>query len=111
MIITDLTLLLIYIGKIIKQYVIINCLTETKEESPEHSCNWIISINAALLLFVIVIGTVCFAKYGKLKTVPCVRHVAEIDNQLIQHIKWCATNDTGQGESHEMMYPLKSGND
>ena len=88
-----------------------NRCTKTKEESPEQSCNWIISINAALLLFVIVIGTLCFAKYGKLKTVPCVRHVAEIDNQLIQRIKWCATIDTGQGESHEMMSPLKSGND
>ena len=89
-----------------------NRCTKSKEESPEHSCNWIISINAGLLLFVIiVIGTVCFAKYGKLKTVLCVRHVAEIDNQLIQHVKWCDTNDTGQGKSHEMMSPLKSYND
>ena len=103
-----------------KKYVIIYCLTETKEESPEYSVTLIIAISEGVLLFVIiVIGMICCVKYGKLRKVPCCsvswgrekrtleRHDAEIGNLLIQQGQGGATNDTGKEESHEMISPSK----
>lgn len=113
-----MTLLLLFIGRIIKINVIIHCISETKEELPEYGESLIISISAGVLLFaILVIGMSCLAKYGKLKNVLCcsirwkgeertwVRHVAEIVNQLIQQSQAGVTNDAGPDESHEMMSP------
>ena len=68
---TDLALLLIFIGIIIKKnYVIIYCLTDTKEESPENiSYLNILIINVVLLFGILLLGIVCFARYGRLKQV------------------------------------------
>ena len=76
----------------------------------------IISISIGVLLFVIiVIGLGGLAKYGKLRNVlRCsvdlrgedmipARNVADIVRQLIQQDQPGAANDTGQGESHEML--------
>ena len=103
-----------------KKYVIIYCLTETKEESPENSESLIISISAGVLLFaILVIGMSCLAKYGKLKNVLCcsvswrgqertlVRHVAEIFSRLVIQHKGDSTHDAGQEESHGMISPSK----
>ena len=82
------------------------CLTETKEESPEHNDSMIISVSVGVPFFaILVIGMCCLAKYGKLKKVLCcsvswrgeerilVRLVAEIVNQLIQQCQGGATNE------------------
>ena len=119
MTLTDLIFLLIFIGRIIiKKYVIIYCLTERKEESPEDRDSLIISISAGVLLFVILAtGMGCLAKYGKLKNVLCcsvswrgeertlVRHVAEIFSRLIIQDKGGCKHNAGQEVNHEFMSP------
>ena len=121
MTLTDLIFLLIFIGIIIIiNYVIIYCLTETKEELPEHIESLVISISAGVLLFVILVTAMgCLAKYGKLKNVLCcsvswrgkertlVRHVAEIFSRLVIQNKGDSTDDAGQWESHAMISPSK----
>ena len=103
---TDLALLLIFIGIIIiKNYVIIYCLTEKKEESPEDIGYLIMSIITVELLFVIlVLGIVCFARYGQLKNVRLFP--GEYQRTLERH-------DAGQEENHEMisLSPRDSDND
>ena len=48
----------------------IYCLAETREESPEHSIIFIISISEGVLLFAIfAIGMIYLGKHGKLKKI------------------------------------------
>ena len=48
----------------------IYCLAETREESPEHSVSFIISISEGVLLFaIVVIGMIYLGKYGKLNKI------------------------------------------
>ena len=62
----------------------IYCLAETREESPEHSVSFIISISEGVLLFaILVIGIICLAKYGKLKKVLCCRGEGRT---LVKHV-------------------------
>jgi hypothetical protein len=48
----------------------IYCLAETREESPEHSVSFIISISEGVLLFaILVIGMIYLGKHGKLNKI------------------------------------------
>jgi hypothetical protein len=60
----------------------IYCLAETREESPEHSVSFIISISEGVLLFaILVIGMIYLGKHGKLKKNPILegrcQHIGE----------------------------------
>ena len=86
----------------------IYCLAETREESPEHSISFIISISEGVLLFAIfVIGMIYLGKHGKLKKILFWRGDAstlEKDvNQLNQAGQGGATSDTRQEERHAMI--------
>jgi hypothetical protein len=106
-----LALLLIFIGIIIlKNYVIIYCLTETKEESPENIgyLNMYISI-VGIVILVLVIAY--FATYRQLKKFSLFsgedqrtseRHSREIISQSIIQDKSGSTHDAGQEEIHAM---------
>jgi hypothetical protein len=51
----------------LKNYVIIYCLTEKNEESPENSDSFIVSNSEGVVFLAIVfIGIVCLAKYLRL---------------------------------------------
>ena len=72
MTLTDLALLLFFIGIIIiKNYVIIYCFTETNEESPEDFYLIISIICGVLLIAMLVIVIGCLAKHGQLTNVLC----------------------------------------
>ena len=112
---SDLALLLIFIGIIIlKNYVIIYCLTETKEESPENIgyLNMYISIVGIVIGIVIPVLVIAYvATYRQLKKFRLFsgddqrtseRHSREIISQSIIQDKSDSTHDAGQEEIHAM---------
>jgi uncharacterized membrane protein YidH (DUF202 family) len=69
---TDLALLLIFIGIIIKKiYVIIYCFTETKKESQEDISYLNMPIIILVLVFTIAMVVACVAKYFQSKNATC----------------------------------------
>ena len=101
---TDLALLLIFIGIIIiKNYVIIYCFTETKEESPDYIGNLNIPIITGVLLFgILSFGIVCLARYRQLQKGRLFRgkdqrslkrHAKESPSQLTIAHKLVPTHD------------------
>ena len=86
MTLTDLALLLIFIGIIIlKIYVIIYCLTETKKESQEDISHWYIPIIICILVIIILtIVVACYAHtYNQIKK----RHMLLVNRQLIDNAR------------------------
>jgi hypothetical protein len=113
--VTVLALLLIFIGIIIKKYVIIYCLTETKEELPVKFDTLYISISIlVLLLSVLVIGMVCLYKYKQLKNFLCCNlyrgrkettsqtYGEETADPFLHPEEGGSTHDAGH--SHDMTY-------
>jgi hypothetical protein len=113
---TDLALLLFFIGIIItKNYVIIYCFTETKEESPEYINYISISIIFGGLFFAILVTVIgCLAKYGQLKNVLFCKLISEAEERTLRkHVdifsqlkiqdKKDPTHEAGQEEKHEML--------
>ena len=82
----------------LNNYVIIYCLTETKEESPEHNESLIFSISVGVPFFaILVIGMCSLVKYGKLRKVLCCSvSLRREERILVRH-----------EESHEMISPSK----
>ena len=110
---TDLALLLFFIGIIIiKNYVIIYF---TKEESPEYINYISISIIFGGLFFAILVTVIgCLAKYGQLKNVLFCKLISEAEERTLRkhvHIfsqlkiqdKKGPTHEAGQEEKHEML--------